>query len=154
MTWSIASQIFKLGWWHIMNHWCLSAVPGKHVCASGHMEACYPGDKYHKLDWWNYYHFKWAPCQLLCVRQTTTSNTPAAQVLWPEQMCSQKSEATSSPCYTVFWGRKKLSASPEKGKPTCSQEYFQPRGIIIRQESVQQLSVSRHMARKRPRFLP
>lgn len=63
-------------------------------------------------------HLKQAPCQLLCDQQTTTSSAAAAQVLWPEQMWSQKHHHASQ----CSEGDRSCCASPEEGKSTHSQE--------------------------------
>lgn len=89
-----------------------------------------------KLDWWNYYPFH-------------MSSLPA--FMWSENYpkqchlqlheCSDLSRCVprsqKQPHHHVTQysaGGRSCSASPEEGKPTCSQEYFLPPGIIIRQE--------------------
>lgn len=54
----MASLVFNWGWWHTVNHRCLSAAPGKPVCTSGSRWACFLEINALQCSWWNYYPFQ------------------------------------------------------------------------------------------------
>lgn len=146
----MASLVFNWGWWHTVNHQCLSAAPGKPVCTSGSGWACFLEINALQCSWWNYYPFQMSSM---------------AALVWSADYHKQHYSCTSAPTradvlpevrsnlitimHSILEGKKLFGFT--QGRKARS--IFLPPGIIIRQDWVQQLLVSRHTARRRPKFV-